>query len=61
MLYGCLVEGAVFMKSLPDTIMVYDTKFQEALALLKLLGEFKNVRDEARHDSIKVMPPQGPQ
>jgi len=56
MLYGCLVEGAVFMKALPDTVMLYESKFQEALAMLKLLGEFKNVRDEARHDSIKVMP-----
>jgi len=56
MLYGCLVEGAVFMKASPDTIMLYETKFQEALAMLKLLGEFKNVRDEARHDSIKIMP-----
>ena len=56
MLYGCLVEGAVFMKASPDTVMLYETKFQEALAMLKLLGEFKNVRDEARHDSIKIMP-----
>ena len=59
MLYGCLVEGAVFMKSSPETIMMYETKFQEALGMLKLLGEFKDVRDEARHDSIKLMP-QGP-
>tara|TARA_R110000787_G_scaffold28369_3_gene77591 strand:+ start:295 stop:963 length:669 start_codon:yes stop_codon:yes gene_type:complete len=59
MLYGSLVEGAVFMKSSPETIMMYETKFQEALGMLKLLGEFKDVRDEARHDSIKIMP-QGP-
>ena len=56
MLYGSLVEGAVFMKSSPDTIMLYEQKFQEALAMLKLLGEYKDVRDEARNDQIKIMP-----
>ena len=59
MLYGALVEGAVFMKSSPDTIMLYEQKFQEAMAMLKLLGEFKDVRDESRHDQIKLMPQQG--
>jgi hypothetical protein len=34
---------------------LYEQKFQEALAMLKLLGEFKDVRDEARHDQIKIM------
>ena len=55
MLYGCLVEGAVFMKSSPETITLYETKFQEALGMLKVLGEFKDVRDEARNDQIKLM------
>ena len=55
MLYGALVEGAVFMKSDPNTIMLYEQKFQEALGLLKVLGEFKDVRDEARNDQIKLM------
>tara|TARA_R110000787_G_scaffold277536_1_gene386941 strand:+ start:181 stop:843 length:663 start_codon:yes stop_codon:yes gene_type:complete len=59
MLYGSLVEGAVFMKSDPNTIGLYEQKFQEALAMLKLLGEFKDVRDEARNDQIKLMPQQG--
>jgi len=56
MLYGCLVEGAVFMKASPETIMLYEQKYQEALAMLKLLGEYKDVRDEARNDQIKIMP-----
>ena len=55
MLYGSLVEGAVFMKSDPQTIALYETKFQEALGMLKLLGEFKDVRDEARNDQIKIL------
>ena len=56
MLYGSLVEGAVFMKEAPDTIMLYEQKFQEALAMLKVLGEYKDVRDEARNDQIKISP-----
>jgi hypothetical protein len=56
MLYGSLVEGAVFMKSDPNTISLYEQKYQEALAMLKLLGEYKDVRDEARNDQIKIMP-----
>ena len=55
MLYGSLVEGAVFLKQDPNSIGLYESKFQEALASLKLLGEFKNVRDEARNDQIKIM------
>ncbi|OUV26653.1 MAG: hypothetical protein CBC57_02145 [Euryarchaeota archaeon TMED97] len=56
MLYGSLVEGAVFMKADPNTIGLYEQKYQESLAMLKLLGEFKDVRDEARNDQIKLMP-----
>ena len=55
MLYGSLVEGAVCLKQDPNSIGLYESKFQEALASLKLLGEFKNVRDEARNDQIKIM------
>ena len=55
MLYGCLVEGAVFLKAMPDTITLYEGKFQEALGMLKVLGEFKDVRDEARNDQMKLM------
>ena len=56
MLYGCLVEGTIFMKSAPDEIMVYDQKFKEALATLKALGESKDVRDEDRYDNIRMDP-----
>ena len=54
MLYGSLVEGAYFLKLDPRSISLYENKFQEALSTLKLLGEFKNVRDEARNDQIKL-------
>jgi len=57
LLYGALVEAAVYMKQDPNTIGLYESKFQEALVLLKSLGEFKNMRDESRNDSIKLTPP----
>ena len=56
-LYGALVEAAVYMKQDPNTIGLYESKFQEALVLLKSLGEFKNMRDESRNDGIKLTPP----
>ena len=56
MLYGALVEGAVFMKSPAETITLYETKFQEALAMLKVLGEYRDLRDEARSDAVKLNP-----
>ena len=56
-LYGALVEAAVYMKQDPNTIGLYESKFQEALVLLKSLGEFKNIRDESRNDSVKLTPP----
>ena len=58
LLYGALVEAAVYMKQDPNTIGLYESKFQEAIVLLKALGEFKNIRDEARNDSTKLTPPQ---
>jgi len=57
MLYGALVEAFIYMKQDPNTISLYESKFQEALVLLKSLGEFKNMRDESRNDSIKLTPP----
>lgn len=39
LLYGALVETAVFMKAEADVYMAYDAKFKEALALAKRLGE----------------------
>jgi len=56
MLYGCLVEGAIFMKMAPDEVLLYEQKFKEALATLKALGESKDVRDEARYDNVRMAP-----
>ena len=56
MLYGCLVEGAIFMKSSPEETLIYEQKFKEALATLKLLGESKDVKDEDRYDNVRMAP-----
>lgn len=39
LLYGALVEAAIFMKAEVDVYTAYDTKFKEALAMAKRLGE----------------------
>ena len=56
-LYGALVEAAVYMKQDPNTIGVYESKFQEAIVLLKSLGEYKSMRDESRGDSDRLERP----
>jgi hypothetical protein len=61
LLYGCLVEAAIFMKLNPQEIMVYDQKYQEGLAQLKMLGESKIVRDETRYDNVRISPQRPPQ
>jgi len=53
LLYGSLVEGATFMKESAEQIMMYEQRFQDALASLKVLGESKNVKDEARYDNLR--------
>lgn len=56
LLYGSLVEAAIFMKLPPAEIQIYDIKYQEGLERLKLLGESKDERDESRYDSLRIPP-----
>jgi hypothetical protein len=48
LLYGALVEAYIYMKGEPDIMTVYDTKFKEALELLKQLVDAR-----ARQDSYR--------
>jgi hypothetical protein len=48
LLYGSLVEAYTFMKGEPDIITLYDTKFKEALALAKRLGDGMERQDAYR-------------
>lgn len=48
LLYGSLVEAYTFMKGEADLITVYDTKYKEALALAKRLGDGLERQDAYR-------------
>ena len=39
-----------------ESIPVYEQKYQEALAMLKNLGEGKDTRDQYRYDEIRRQP-----
>jgi len=48
LLYGSLVEAYTYMKGEPDLIALYDTKYKEALALAKRLGDGMERQDAYR-------------
>ena len=48
LLYGSLIEAYTFMKGEPDVIAQYEKRYNEALAMLKQLGEGKNRQDMYR-------------
>ncbi len=52
LLYGALIEAYTFMKGEQDVMTMYNQKFQESLAGVKLLGEAKEVSDEYRTGKI---------
>ena len=53
MLYGALTEAYIFMKGEADVLQSYQTKFNEALILLKSYGEFTENTDYYRQ-SVKT-------
>lgn len=48
MLYGSLVEAYIFMKGEQDIMTMYDKRFSESLAGLKMLGEAKETTQNYR-------------
>ena len=54
LLYGTLVEGAVFLKETPDVIANFEGRFKEAVARMKNLSEGRNTRDEFRYDLLRM-------
>jgi hypothetical protein len=54
LLYGSLLEAAVFMKGEADMVALYDTKFKEALLQFKLLSDGKQRGDIYRSGQTKV-------
>jgi hypothetical protein len=54
LLYGSLLEAYTFMKGETDVIQNYTARYNEALALLKQLGEGKNRQDMYRTQQARV-------
>jgi hypothetical protein len=48
LLYGSLLEAYTFMKGEPDVIQGYQKRYDEAMAMLKMLSEGKNRQDMYR-------------
>lgn len=53
LLYGALLEAYTFMKGEQDVIGVYQKRYDEALAMLKQLGEGKNRQDMYRSGQVR--------
>ena len=56
LLYGSLVEAYTYMKGEPDMITLYDTKYKEALALAKRLGDGLERSDAYRSGQYREAP-----
>ena len=54
LLYGSMVEAYTFMKGEPEILQNYMARYNEALALLKQLGEGKNRQDMYRTQQARV-------
>jgi len=48
LLYGCLLEAYVFMKGEQDVMAAYQKRYDEAMAMLKMMGDGKNRTDAYR-------------
>lgn len=53
LLYGALLEAYTYMKGEPDVMASYKQRYDEAMALLKQLGDGKNRRDAYRSGQIR--------
>jgi hypothetical protein len=54
LLYGSLLEAYTFMKGEKDVIENYIARYNEALAMLKQLGDGKNRQDAYRNGQVRV-------
>ena len=53
LLYGSLLEAYTYMKGEADVIAEYQKRYDEALALLKQLGDGKNRQDSYRSGQVR--------
>tara|TARA_R100000808_G_C2153593_1_gene163951 strand:+ start:6292 stop:6942 length:651 start_codon:yes stop_codon:yes gene_type:complete len=52
LLYGALVEAYIYMKGEQDVMAMYNSRFQESLVGIKLLGEAKETTDQYRTGQV---------
>jgi hypothetical protein len=57
LLYGTIREAYLYLKGEVDLTAMYEQKYQEALGLLKILGDGKNRRDAYRSGQTRVPVP----
>lgn len=57
LLYGCIREAYTYLKGESDLAQAYEAKYQEALSLLKVLGDGKDRRDAYRSGQARVSVP----
>lgn len=53
LLYGSLIEAYTYMKGEQDVIMIYKQRYDEAMQLLKQLGDGKDRRDAYRSGQVR--------
>jgi hypothetical protein len=53
LLYGSLLEAYTYMKGEPDVLANYKARYDEAIFLLKQLGDGKNRRDAYRNGQVR--------
>lgn len=53
LLYGSLLEAGAFMKSEADTMTVYQQRYDEGMAMLKMLADGKNRQDAYRTSQVR--------
>jgi len=53
LLYGSLLEAYTYMKGEADVIAEYQKRYDEALGLLKQLGDGKNRQDSYRSGQVR--------
>jgi hypothetical protein len=54
LLYGALVEAMTYMKGEADLVTLYNTKYNEALALAKRLGDGLERQDAYRSGQVRI-------
>jgi hypothetical protein len=52
LLYGSLIEAYIYMKGEQDVLAMYNSRFQEAIIGVKMLGEAKETTDEYRTGKV---------